>query len=75
MGLVLICDGCEQKLDSEVAKKFGRIEPAYYCEPCAKKWETYLESEKKSRIEYITAFGAWRRMNQDDLRLNRLPDG
>ena len=75
MGLVLECDGCEEKLDSEVAKKFGRIEPAYYCGDCAKKWERYYELEKEFRIKFIGEFAAWRKVGQESLALKRLPDG
>ena len=75
MGLVLECDGCEQKLDSEAAKKFGRIEPAYYCQDCSKRWEGYLESEKAVRVELLHDFAAFRGGAQMLLGLKRLPDG
>ena len=75
MGLILVCDGCEQKLDSEAAKKFGRIEPAYYCKDCSEKWDIYLEQEKATRIEFLGSFAAWRETAKHLLSLKRFPDG
>ena len=74
MGLVLECDGCEKKLDGDTAKKYGRIEPAYYCEECAKEWERYIELEKGNRNEMLATFAAWRKAAQKDLDFKRVPD-
>ena len=74
MALVLECDGCEQKLDSDAAKKFGRIEPVYYCQRCTRKWEFYLELEKEIRIELLEKFVVWRKDAQEQTDLKRFPD-
>ena len=74
MGLVLECDGCEQKLDSDTAKKFGRIEPAYYCKDCSEKWDIYLEQDRATRIELLRAFAGWRETAKHLLSLKRFPD-
>ena len=74
MGLVIICDGCEQKLDSDTAKKFGRIEPAYYCKSCAETWESYVKLLGEKRIEFLRSFAEWRTAAQEMLSLKRLPD-
>ena len=75
MALVLECDGCEQKLDSDTAKRFGRIEPAYYCQDCAKKWEHYIDLEKEFRNALLKTFAEFRNVGQESLGLKRFPDG
>jgi len=74
MGLVLVCDGCEKKLDSDAAKKYGRIEPAYYCQGCSETWEKYVKKLGEKRIEFLRSFAEWRAAAEEMLGLKRVPD-